>query len=353
MKSKVGYAVTALLYHFGKLILLVIATLIASACGPQDSGQGVKAAEDSRKKYKIATLVKVEGIPWFVRMREGVRNFAEETGHEAFLVGPSKADGSLQADMIEKLAAQGVDAICIVPFSVASVESALQKAREKGIVVVAHEATNMKNSDCIIEPFDNPTWGRHFMDSLAECMNARGVYTIIVGGPESKSQAEWSDAAIEHQRELYPDMKLAPERIEDYENSARAFAKTKELLNRYPDLNGILCYTMPSCPAAALAVESLGLERRVCVVGASLVSACKTYLESGALKMISFWDPADAGYAMNVAAVKILDGEKIQQGTDLRANGYTNLKADPTTPNLFFGRGWNDATKANISNYAF
>ena len=40
------------------------------------------------KTYTIPTVVKISGIQWFNRMEEGVNRFAEETGHNAYQVGP-------------------------------------------------------------------------------------------------------------------------------------------------------------------------------------------------------------------------------------------------------------------------
>ena len=48
------------------------------------------------------------------------------------------------------------------------------------------------------------------------------------------------------------------------------------------------------------------------MVGTSLPSIAGKLIETGAVDLISFWDPADAGYAMASLAKKILDGEKIE-----------------------------------------
>lgn len=336
-------------------LLGVISTvaIVAAACGSADVKPGTDKAAGTGKKYRIATVVKVDGISWFGRMREGVKRFAEDTGHDAFTVGPAKADGRLQAKIIEELIDQGVDAICVVPFSVTAVEPVLEKARKNKIVVVSHEASNQKNADCIIEAFYNPDWGRHLMDQLAKYLDYHGGYAIIIGSRESRSQMEWSDAAIARQREKYPNLKLVCDRIEDRDNMARAYAKAKALIKKHPDLRGILCFTMPSCPAAALAAETEGVEDRVNIVGASLVSVTKSYLESGSLKMISLWDPGNAGYVMNKIAVKILDGETIRDGMDLGVKGYENIRADSNNLNLFFGKGWVDVVEKNMSDYPF
>ena len=336
-----------------KRLTVFTIVLALAACGSKESKQGSSVSRTLDKKYKIATVVKVDGIPWFARMREGVNRFAEETGHEAFTVGPARGDGALQARLIRELCDRPLDAICVVPFSVSAVEPILKQARKKGIVVVSHEASNQENADCILEAFDNQAWGEHLMKNLAKYMNYQGAYAIAVGSFDSRSHMEWSDAAISYQKRFYPNMKNVTEPIEDHDNSARAYAQTKELLMRYPDLRGILCFTMASCPAAALAAETAGVENRVDILGVSLVSACKSYLEHGSLRMISFWDPADAGYAMNAIAVKILRGEKIERGTDLGVNGYRDLRVDHKKPNLFYGTGWIDADKENMSEYPY
>lgn len=338
---------------FRLLLLVPLIWFCLTACDSKQQTPIQATPPTTEKKYKIATLVKVDGIPWFVRMRTGVRRFAQNTGQDAFMVGPALADGAMQAQMIEELIDQGVNAICIVPFSVSAVEPVLKKAREKGIVIVAHEASNILNADIIIEPFDNKAWGEHLMDELALYMKQRGPYSTVVGNYDSQSHMEWLSAAISHQLEKYPDMKLVSGAIEDHDNPSRSYARAKEMLEKFTDLRGILGFTMVSCPSAALAVEKAGRQDTVNVVGVSLVSACKTYLEGGSLKLISFWDPADAGYAMNVAALRTLEGMKIHDGTDLGVNGYQSLRADPHKSNLFFGKGWIDVTRANMADYPF
>lgn len=338
---------------FIKIILLFVVICGLVGCDTDLQRQKTESTPIPEQKFKIATLVKVDGIPWFARMRVGVEKFARETGQDSFMIGPAKADGALQAQMVDELIKQGVNAICIVPFSAAAVEPALQRAKQKGIVLVAQEAANLEHADVIVEPFDNRAWGKHLMDELASSMNEQGDYAIILGSYDSQSHMVWRDAAISHQLEHYPEMRLVTDTIEDHDNAARSYAKAKDLLIRFPGLRGILGLTMVSCPSSALAVETLGLRNKVSVVGVSLVSACKSYLETGSIKEISFWDPAEAGYAMNEVALKLLQGKNIHTGTNLGAKGYHNLRQDKLKQNLFLGRGWIDVTTKNMANYPY
>ncbi|MDN3712722.1 substrate-binding domain-containing protein [Paracoccus cavernae] len=156
------------------------------------------------KKYTIATVVKVDGIAWFDRMRDGVEQFKSDTGNDVWMVGPSQADAAAQVQIIENLIAQDVDAIAVVPFSVEALEPVLKKARDRGIVVVSHEASNLQNTDFDLEAFDNKAYGAELMAHLGEQMGGKGKYVATVGSLTSKSQMEWIDGAVEYQRRISP-----------------------------------------------------------------------------------------------------------------------------------------------------
>jgi simple sugar transport system substrate-binding protein len=343
------------------LFVLTVTVALMLSCGKHQPGEG-SAGMNPRagptgpapgRSYTIATVVKLDGIAWFDRMRDGVKKFGRETGHKCFLLGPPQADAALQVQIVEDVIAQGVDAICIVPFSVEAVEPVLRKARSKGIVVVSHEASNQVNADAIIEAFDNFTYGAHLMDHLARYMDGKGQYAVFVGSLTSKSHNEWIDGAIARQKQRYPQMELVTERIEEYDNQNLAYEKTKELLKAYPELRGIQGSASTTAAGAGLAVEEKGLQDKVMVVGTGLVSQCRQYLESGSTKLISLWDPADAGYVMNKIAVMLLEGKKLTNGTDLGVPGYERLRQDPEKANLFYGSAWVDITRQNMDTYNF
>ncbi len=332
-----------------KKFILSLFVLVAVFCTVFNVSQA------SDKKYTIATVVKIDGIPWFDRMRQGVEEYGKETGHETIFMGPAQADAAQQVQIIENLIAQQVDAICVVPFSPEALEPVLKRARDAGIIVVVHEASDQKNADAIIEAFQNQAYGAQMLKFLAEKMGKKGEYTNFVGSLTSKSHNEWMDGAEAAQQKDYPEMKLVSRRNEDYDDQNKAYEKTKDLLTAYPDLKGVLGSASTTAPGAGLAVEEAGLADQVSVVGTSLPSVCKQYLETGAVDYIAFWDPAMAGKAMNEIAVRILDGKKdqLKDGTDLGIEGYNSIKQDPKKPNLFYGQAWVFVNKDNMDKYNF
>jgi simple sugar transport system substrate-binding protein len=342
-------------------VMTLTAALMArtahAATGPIDVSKvrtDINAA--GGKKLSMATVVKVDGIAWFDRMRDGVKEFGGLTGHDVWMVGPSHADAAEQVQLVENLIAQGVDAICIVPFSVEAVEPVLKKARDRGIVVVAHEASNLQNADYIIEAFDNKAYGAALMQELAKQMGGEGKYVATVGSLTSQSQNEWIDGGVEYQKAHFPRMQLATQRLETYDDANQDYNKLKEALTAYPDLKGVLGGPMPTSAGAGRLIAERGLKGRLFFSGTGLVSVAGEYLKSGDIAYIQFWDPAVAGLAMNVIAAMALKGKKgeLKSGLNLGLPGYENLTTPVADrPNLLYGAGWVSVTKENMGQYNF
>ena len=330
----------------------------AQVAGPVDAS---KVSQDIRqkaagKKWQIATVVKVDGIAWFDRMRAGVEQFGRDTGHDAWMVGPSQADAAAQVQLVENLIGQGVDAICIVPFSIEAVEPVLKKARDRGIVVIAHEASNLVNADVVIEAFDNRAYGAKLMQELGNRIGGQGKYVATVGSLTSQSHMEWIDGAVAYQKEHFPQMQEAVRRVESYDDAEVAYNKLKEVLTAHPDLRGIIGAPMPASAGAGRLIAERGAKGKVQFSGTGLVSVAGQYLRDGDIQYIQFWDPAVAGYAMSVLAAMRLRGHnaEIKAGLDLGLDGYHSLLApDAARPGLLYGAGWVGVTKDNMSQYNF
>ncbi len=242
--------------------------------------------------------MKIAGINWFNRMEEGVKKFGGDTGINASLVGPAEADAAQQIPIIEDLIAQGVDALCVIPMDPTQLDPVLQKAMDAGIVVITHEASNQLNMDWDIEAFDNMAFGAGLMDRLAAVMGEEGEYAVFVGSLGSKTHNEWVDGAIERQLEAYPNMTMVGDKNESFDDTQIAYEKTKELLRAYPDIKGFQGSASTDVPGIGQAVEELGLQDQIAVVGTSLPSIAGDLLETGAHRRDRRLGPGDAGQGL-------------------------------------------------------
>ena len=298
----------------------------------------------------IATVVKIAGIQWFNRMEEGVRKFAEETGHNAFQVGPAQADPQQQAALIEDMIAQGVDALAVVPMSPEALEPVLKRAMDAGIVVITHEAAAQQNTNYDIEAFVNEDFGANLMEQMATCMGGEGEYAVFVGSLTSQTHNQWVDGAIAHQEANYPNMTLVGDRNETFDDAENAYTKAQEVMRAFPNIKGMQGSASTDVAGIGRAIEERGKEDDTCVFGTSLPSIAGQYLETGAVDGIGFWDPAVAGEAMNKLAVMVMNGEEVTDGMDLGLPGYEEVTLDGR---VIYGQAWVNVNRDNMADYPF
>jgi len=334
--------------------LLGLSSVVAACAAPPPAQTGTQpsaaqqTAGDAKGAY--ATVVKIAGINWFNRMEEGVKEWGQQNGVTAFLTGPEKADAALQIPIIENLIAQKVAALCVVPMDPDVLDPVLKKAMDAGIAVITHEASNQKSMHWDIEAFDNTAYGAHLMDFIAEQTGGEGEYAVFVGSLGSKTHNEWVDGGIARQKEKYPNMKLVADKQETKDDSQIAYQKMKELLKAYPNLRAVQTSASTDAAGVGQAIEEAGLVGKIVVAGTSLPSITGKFITSGAVQMISFWDPKLAGIAMNKLAMMHIKGESIADGMDLGIEGYNKLIA---RGNVLYGSAWVDVTKDNLDQYKF
>ena len=305
----------------------------------------------AQQKKTIAVAVKLAGDPWWNRMEEGLKEYDKESSTvHVFMQGPSQADAALQAQLIEDLIAQKVNAIGIIPLSPQTLEPVIAKARAAGIKVVTHEGSTQPTKDFDVEAFDNADYGRHLMDELAKGMGEEGEYAVFVGKLTNVSHNQWVDAAVAYQKERYPKMQLVAGKNESNEDAATAYRKTQELLVAYPNIKGFQGSSSNDAVGIGQAVEEAGLAGKTTVVGTSLVSLTGNLLKSGAVDTINFWDPKLAGKVIAEIAERLLDGKTVKTGDDLGVEGYRSVvvKGD-----VIYGSAWVDVTKDNMDKYNF
>ena len=328
-----------------KFVALLMAAIMVLTC-----------ASAFAEGWEIVVVPKDASNPWFVRMNTGVEEYAAAHPEDTiYQKGTAEIDATLQAQLVDDLVAQGVDAICVVPVDIKSIEPSLKAAREAGIVVIAHEGAALENVDYDIEAFNNELYGAFIMDNLAAAMGGEGLYTTMVADLTNGSHNEWADGGVKRATEAYPNMTLleADPRVESHDNGDTAYNVAKELFKKYPDLKGIMGTSSFDAPGVARAIEELGLSGKVFTAGTGMPGDNAELLKSGAVQYLTLWDPALAGQAMVALAQKILAGEEIAAPLDLGVEGYTELQFKEGSETVFEGQGWITITAENVDSFGF
>ena len=299
----------------------------------------------------IAFVPKVIGQAWWDYVHTGVDAWAAETGYDVIYKGPAEVDAAAQVQIMTDMVNQGVDILCFSPIDPTACEEICKQAREKGIIVISTEAATMTNVDYDVEAFNDAGLGGFLMDELARMMGEEGEYITMVGSMTMESHNNWADAGVARAAEAYPNMTLvADERVSSESDAEIAYQLTKEMLQKYPNLKGILGTSSFDAPGAARAIEEMGLTGEVFAISVAMPSETRDYLKSGVLQAVGLWDPAVSAQAMLNLAIAMYNGEEPASGMDLGVEGY---EAVEITGTLVVGDGSLAITAENVDNFTF
>jgi fructose transport system substrate-binding protein len=111
-----------------------IAALTLTACGSGSKG----SASSGSGGVKVGLITKTDTNPFFVKMKEGAEKAAKQDGVQLMTAaGKFDGDNAGQVTAIENMVAAGVKGILITPSDSKAIVPAVQKARAKGVLVIA------------------------------------------------------------------------------------------------------------------------------------------------------------------------------------------------------------------------
>ena len=312
----------------------------------------VAVSAEEKDTPTIAFVPKVIGQPWWDHVQASVEEWSKDNGIDVIYQGPSDVDATAQVKIMTDLINQeGIDVLLFSPNDPNACEAICKEARDKGIIVIATEASGMENVDYDVEAFDEAGLGAFLMDQLAAQMGEEGQYITMVGSMTMESQNNWADAAVARQEEAYPKMELVPDkRVADDSDAEKAYELTKELLTKYPALKGILGTGSFDAPGAARAIQEMGLTGQVFAISVAMPLEVKDYLLDGTLGSVALWDAGVTAKAMLNLGMKLYNGEEVATGADLGEEGYDNVAIDGT---VVVGQGQIAITTENVDDFGF
>ena len=185
-------------------------------------------------------------------------------------------------------------------------------------------------------------------------MGNKGKWTSFVGSLGSRTHIQWVEAGATNAKK-HAGMTLVDAKNESFDDANKTYEKAKEILRKHPDIAGFQGSAGNDVIGIGRAVEEAGLAGKVCVVGTGLATPSAKLIESGAITAIGFWDPKDAGLAMNKTAKLLLDKKPLTNGMSLGVKGYEKVSVTkgPGTGYLIVGNAMVIVDKSTYKNYLF
>ena len=281
-------------------IVLAMMLVLSLSAAFAESGEGIT----------IGVVYKQSGNAYFQAGVEGFQKAADELGFEFMHDGPDDGSSDGQIRIIENYIAQGVDVLCISANDPAALVDVCNEAREQGIKVISWDAkVDAEGRDLDVEPASAQVIGVTQLDSIVNSIGGEGQIAILSAMATAPNQNLWIsfiEEALNSGDEKYANIEYVGTVYGDDEYQ-KSFDETLALLNKYPDLKGIIVPTTVGGPAVCKCIQDAG--RDVKVTGLTLASDMKEFIDAGIADETFLWNPIELGYASSYAAVAMVKGE--------------------------------------------
>ena len=289
--------------------LAVSAALVLSACGGGSDDDGDKGGSGGDKEISVTFLPKNLGNPYFDTSDKGGKTAVGEFGGKFSEVGPEKASPDAQVPFINTAAQKGINALVVSANDPKAIGDALNEARDAGTKVVTFDSdTDPKYRDLFINQASAEGIAKVQVDMIAEQIGDKGDIAILSAAANATNQNAWIDMMKKDLSANHPNIKLV-DTVYGNDDDQTSFDKTSALLQKYPNLKGIVSPTTVGIAAAARYVSDSDFKGKVMVTGLGTPNQMRKYVEDGTVKAFALWNPEDLGFLAAYAAKALVDGD--------------------------------------------
>ncbi|NLZ52959.1 MAG: sugar ABC transporter substrate-binding protein [Thermoanaerobacteraceae bacterium] len=310
------------------LSITMIAALLLSGCGGSNSSNNGEEAGNDLANKEITVILKNLTNPFWISVKEGAEAAGKELGVNVKVLAPLKADNNEeQSQMVEQAIANQTDIVVLTPSDSNGIIPAAKKLNEAGIPII-NLNTKIEGNTVDVETFiaiENYDAGFQTVTRLCEMMEGKGKMIIIEGVTGAQTSIDRVKGAIAALAD-FPEIELVARQSGEY-NRAKAMDVVQNLLQAHPDVNGIFCCNDEMALGAVEAIASAGKTGDILVAGIDANADAREAIKEGKMALSCDSQPFNQGYQGVANAVKVLQGEKLDDfiKLDMKVVGKEDL----------------------------
>lgn len=285
---------------------------------------GYSSYQSSKKPNKIVLVsksIQSEYVFWET-IRMGAQLAAKEEEIPFEYVGPlEEKDVDKQVEIMNSKIEEGADIILLAAADKEKLALSVENAKKKGITLVSVDSSVVGQTEIVAT--DNVAAAQELTHYLLESINNKGeviMLNFVQGASTANEREQGYDLVMAGQAKV----KQLPT-VYTEGTTESAYKKAKEIIKQYPNLKGIVGANQYMTEGICLAIEELGLSKKIKVVGFDSSNVIIEALEKGIIEAILVQKPFNMGYLGVKVAVDLFDGKKVEQDTD---TGYKLITAD-------------------------
>ena len=269
-----------------------------------------------KREYNFYFTYKIVHAWWdavALGMEDAVRQYEEKGIHITYdYRAPEAMSAYDQVKRIKKAAAlKEYDVIGVDVADIDIVTPVINKIIADGHKVMTFSSSDSgKENGCnriaYVGNTHNYKDGQDLAEALCSYLKYNGQVAMLVGNVGAPCHEERASGA-KTVFNKYEGINLIDVKY-DEDSDINAYNLTKEFLEKYPDLDGIICCNMSNPVGAGRAVEEAGKAGKVIIVGMDHDERAIKYLRDGVIYALAIQDCYSIGFDTITTAIKIADG---------------------------------------------
>jgi ribose transport system substrate-binding protein len=292
--------------------------LLASCNSSSTDNQNAASGTDTgSQKLRIAVIPKGSTHSFWKSIHAGAVKAGQETGAEIIWQGPQKEDDrQMQIQVVQNFISQGVDGIVLAPLDDRSLATPVNSAVKRNIPVVIIDSGLQSDEFSSFVATDNKQGGKLCAQRLAGLLGGKGKVIMLRYSEGSASTAEREAGFLEGMKEYGPDIELISTNQYAGATMEKAFQASQNLLNRFPQVEGVYCPNESSTQGMLRALQTSGKAKKVKFVGFDANATLIAGVQNGEIHGLAVQNPFMMGYEGVKTMVAVIKKQDYQKRVD-------------------------------------
>ncbi len=291
---------------FGMLVAVVVA--IGVYLPP-----AVRSVVEPPGGERVIVVLKTVGphMEFWQIVRAGIREAATEYNVDPAIVGPRwEKDIDRQIEILSNVIAQSPDAILLAASDFNRLVPLAEQAAAQGITIVTLDSALNSDVPVSFVATDNVEAGQKAGREIDGLVEENRPIAIVSHIPEVATAIDREKGvrnALAHR-----DERLILGTFYSENEPERAYNITQELVEKYPNLGGVVALNENSTVGVGRALKDLGVYDRISLVGFDNSKEEIRFLEEGIVRALVVQRPFNMGYLGIRTVVEALRGRKVE-----------------------------------------
>ena len=290
--------------------ILLVASAMLAACSSSTSSSPPSGSSSSssgglKTGLKVYVVPKLLGAQYFTiadsAKSGGAISALQALGETGSETSGTAATPASELPAIQAAVTKGANILIVSATDPTALCPTLKAAMAKGITVVTYDSDAPTCRDLFVNQASSQAVGTSLVDLMAKEIHDSGDIGIVSAAASATNQNAWI-GYMKQELAKFPKIHLVST-VYGNDDPTTATQVTQGLLQRYPNLKGIISPTSVGIVSASQVVASSKYKGKVIVTGLGTPDSMKKYVADGVAPVLELWNPANLGYLAAYAAV--------------------------------------------------